>query len=147
MPGKVNPTQCEAVTMAAVQVMGYDAAVSFAGAGGYLEINVYKPLMIFNIIQSLHLLADSCNNFTDFLITGTQPNRQAIDRYLHESLMLVTALNPVIGYDKASEIAHYAYEKETTLKEAALKLGHVSAEVFDQLIDPYKMAHPDTEPE
>ncbi len=144
MPGKVNPTQCEAMTMVAAQVMGYDAAVAFAGAGGYLEINVYKPMMIFNIIQSVHILADSCNNFADFLVEGTEPNRKKIDQYLHESLMLVTSLSPVIGYDKASELAHYAFENGVTLKDAALKLGYISAEEFDQIVDPYKMAHPDT---
>jgi fumarate hydratase class II len=143
MPGKVNPTQCEAMTMAAAQVMGYDAAVAFAGAGGHLEINVYKPMMIFNVIQSVHLLADSCNNFTDFLVEGIQPNRKKIEEYLHESLMLVTALSPVIGYDKASEIAHHAFHNDTTLKDAAVRLGYVSAEEFDRIVDPYKMARPD----
>ena len=144
MPGKVNPTQCEAMTMVAAQVMGYDTAVALAGAGGHLEINLYKPMMIFNIIQSVHILADSCNNFTDFLVEGTEPNREKIERYLHESLMLVTSLSPVIGYDKASEIAHVAFENDMTLKDAALKLGHVSAEDFDQIVDPYKMVDPDS---
>ena len=143
MPGKVNPTQCEAMAMVAVQVMGYDAAVAFAGAGGYLEMNVYKPIMIFNVIQSIRILSDSCNNFTDFLVVGIKPNRKQIENFLHQSLMLVTALSPAIGYDKASAIAHLANEKDSTLKEAALELGYISAEEFDRIVDPYKMAHPE----
>jgi fumarate hydratase class II len=143
MPGKVNPTQCEALTMVAVQVMGYDAAVAFAGAGGYLELNVYKPLLIFNVLQSLKILADSCHNFTEFLVRGLQPDREQIDFYLHRSLMLVTALTPVIGYDKAARIAHLAHDEKLTLREAALKLGYLSPEDFDRLVDPYKMAYPD----
>jgi fumarate hydratase class II len=143
MPGKVNPTQCEALTMAAVQVMGYDAAVAFAGASGNLELNVYKPLLIFNVIRSIRLLADSCNNFTDFLVQGLKPDKARIDAYLHRSLMLVTVLSPVIGYDRAAEIAQLAQGQGLTLKEAALKLGYLSAEDFDRLVDPYKMAYPD----
>jgi fumarate hydratase class II len=130
--------------MVAAQVMGYDTAPAFAGAGGHLEINLDKPMMIFNINQSVYILADSCNNFTDFLVEGTEPNRKKIERYLHESLMLVTSLRPVIGYDKASEIAHLAFENEMTLKYAALKLGYVSAEESDQIVDPYKMLHSDS---
>ena len=144
MPGKVNPTQCEALAMVAVQVMGYDAAVAFAGAGGTLELNVYKPLLIFNVSQSLKLLADACHNFTDFLVAGLKPNREQIDAYLHRSLMLVTALTPVIGYDRAARIAHLAQDQGLTLKEAALQLGYLSAEDFDRLVDPYKMAHPES---
>jgi fumarate hydratase class II len=143
MPGKVNPTQCEALAMVAVQVMGYDAAVAFAGAGGSLELNIYKPLLIFNVIQSIKILADTCNNFTDFLVKGLKPNPGQIDAYLHRSLMLVTALSPVIGYDQAAEIAHLAHTQGLTLKEAALKLGYISGEDFDRLVDPYKMAHPE----
>jgi fumarate hydratase class II len=143
MPGKVNPTQCEALAMVAVQVMGYDAAVAFAGAGGHLELNIYKPLMIFNIIQSIKLLADSCNNFTDFLVQGLKPDKEQIHAYLHRSLMLVTALTPVIGYDQAARIAHLAQAQGLTLREAALKLGYLSAEDFDRLVDPYKMAFPE----
>jgi fumarate hydratase class II len=143
MPGKVNPTQCEALTMAAVQVMGYDAAVAFAGASGNLELNVYKPLLIFNVIKSIRLLADSCNNFTDSLVQGLKPDKAQIDAYLHRSLMLVTALSPVIGYDQAAEIAQLAQAQGLTLREAALKLGYLSAEDFDRLVDPYKMAYPD----
>lgn len=142
MPGKVNPTQCEAMTMVATQIMGYDAAVSFAGSQGHFEMQAYKPLMVFNVIQSINLLADSCNNFTDFLIVGLEPNRKRIDYLLTQSLMLVTALNPVIGYDKASKVAHLASEKDLTLKEACLELGYISAEEFDRIVDPYKMAYP-----
>jgi fumarate hydratase class II len=143
MPGKVNPTQCEALAMVAVQVMGYDAAVACAGAGGYLELNVYKPLLIFNVLQSIKLLSDGCNNFTDFLVAGLKANPTQIDQYLHRSLMLVTALSPVIGYDKAAKIAHLAAAQGLTLKDAALKLGYISAEDFDRLVDPYRMAHPE----
>jgi len=143
MPGKVNPTQCEALAMVAVQVMGYDAAVAFAGAGGYLELNVYAPVMIFNVLQSIKLLADSCHNFTDFLVAGLKPHREQIDAHLHRSLMLVTALTPVIGYDRAAEVAHLAQAQGLTLKAAALKLGYLSGEEFDRLVDPYKMAHPE----
>jgi fumarate hydratase class II len=143
MPGKVNPTQCEALTMVAVQVMGYDAAVAFAGAGGYLELNLYAPLLIFNVLQSIKMLADACNNFTDFLVEGMKPDRPQLDAYLHRSLMLVTALTPAIGYDKAARIAHLAQGQGLTLKEAALKLGYLSAEDFDRLVDPYKMAYPE----
>src|SRR5262249_9380230 len=122
MPGKVNPTQCEALTMIAVQVMANDVAVGFGGAGGYLEMNVYKPLMIFNITHSVTIMADGCTNFRKFLVEGVTPNLKKINDYVQRSLMLVTALSPVIGYDKASKIAHYAMDKDLTLKEAALKL-------------------------
>jgi fumarate hydratase class II len=142
MPGKVNPTQCEALAMIAVQVMGNDVAVGFGGASGYLEMNVYKPLMIGNIMQSIRILADGCRNFRVFLVEGTQPNRKQIDRFVERSLMLVTALSPVIGYDKASKIAHYANDQDLTLKEAALKLGFISEEEFDRIVDPHKMVHP-----
>ena len=142
MPGKLNPTQCEALAMVAVQVMGYDAAVAFAGASGYLEMNVYKPMMIYNVIQSIRILADSCNNFAEFTVVGMKPNRKQIDKFVNQSLMLVTALSPVIGYDKASEIAHLAHEREMTLKEATLELGYLAAEEFDRIIDPHKMAYP-----
>ena len=142
MPGKVNPTQCEALAMVAVQVMGNDAAVAFGGASGYLEMNVYKPLMIYNLLQSARLLANGCRCFTEYLVLGLEINRKQIGAYLQRSLMLVTALSPVIGYDKASEIAHLAHEQELTLKEAAMQLGYVSEAEFDQIVDPYKMAHP-----
>ena len=142
MPGKVNPTQCEALTMIAVQVMANDVATGFGGAGGYLEMNVYKPLMIFALAQSITLLADGCTNFRKHLVEGTKPNRKKIDEDLARSLMLVTALSPVIGYDKASKIAHYAMEHDLTLKDAALQLGFVTEEQFDRLVDPAKMVHP-----
>ena len=142
MPGKVNPTQCEAMAMVAVQVMGYDAAVAFAGASGYLEMNVYKPMMIFNLLQSAGLMADSCHNFGEFLVAGMTPNRKQIDQYVEQSLMLVTALSPAIGYDKASQIAHHAFDHDLTLRQAALALGYVSEAEFDTLIDPRRMTHP-----
>lgn len=142
MPGKVNPTQCEALTMIAAQVMANDVAVGFGGAGGYLEMNVYKPLMIFNISHSITILADGCDNFRKFLVEGTQPNLKKIAEYVERSLMLVTALAPVIGYDKASQIAHYAMENDLTLKAAALKLGFVTEDEFDRMIDPAKMTQP-----
>jgi fumarate hydratase class II len=142
MPGKVNPTQVEALTMVAVQVMGNDVAVGFGGAGGYLEMNVYKPLIIFNITNSITLLADSCTNFRRYLVEGTRPNLKRIQEDVERSLMLVTALSPVIGYDKASKVAHYAMEHDVTLKEAALKLGVVTAADFDRLVDPAKMIGP-----
>jgi fumarate hydratase class II len=142
MPGKVNPTQAEALTMIAVQVMANDIAVGFGGAGGYLEMNVYKPVMIANIAQSITLLSDGCRNFRKFLVEGTQPNRKKISEYVHQSLMLVTALVPVIGYDKASAIAHFAVEHDLTLKEAAVQLGHVDKATFDRVVDPAKMVRP-----
>ncbi len=142
MPGKVNPTQCEALSMLAVQVMANDVAVGFGGAGGLLEMNVYKPLMIANILQSQLLLADGAANFRKFLIEGVEPNRDRIAEYVERSLMLVTALSPEIGYDKASEIAHFAMHHDTTLKAAALELGYVSEAEFDRIVDPAKMVHP-----
>jgi fumarate hydratase, class II len=142
MPGKVNPTQAEALTMIAVQAMANDVAVGFGGAGGYLEMNVYKPLMIFNITHSITIISDGCTNFRKFLVEGTKPNLRKIKEYVDRSLMLVTALSPVIGYDKASQIAHYAMDNDLTLKEAALKLGFVTEELFDRVIDPAKMVRP-----
>ena len=142
MPGKVNPTQAEALTMIAVQVMANDVAVGFGGAGGYLEMNVYKPLMIFNLTHSLTLIADGCTNFRKFLVEGTRPNLKKIKEYVERSLMLVTALAPVIGYDKASKIAHYALEHDLTLKAAALRLGFVDESEFDRIVDPAKMVRP-----
>jgi fumarate hydratase class II len=142
MPGKVNPTQAEALTMVAVQVMANDVAVGFGGAGGYLEMNVYKPLMIYNITHSITLMTDGCANFRRFLVEGTRPNLKKIKEYVDRSLMLVTALAPVIGYDKASKIAHYAMDNDLTLKEAALKLKFVSEAEFDKIVDPAKMVRP-----
>jgi len=142
MPGKVNPTQCEALAMLAAQVMGHDVAVGIGGGGGYLEMNVYKPLMIFNVAKSARLLGDGCRNFRVFLVEGTEPNERQIAGFVERSLMLVTALSPVIGYDKASQLAHYALEHDMTLREAALKLGFVDADEFDRIVDPAKMTHP-----
>jgi len=142
MPGKVNPTQAEALTMIAVQVMANDVAVGFGGAGGYLEMNVYKPLIIFNVTHSITLMTDGCTNFRKFLIEGTEPNLKKIKEYVDRSLMLVTALSPVIGYDKASKIAHFALDNDLTLKQAALKLGFVTEDEFDRIVDPAKMVHP-----
>jgi fumarate hydratase class II len=139
MPGKVNPTQCEAMAMVAVQVMANDMAVSFGGASGYLEMNVYKPLIIYNITHSISLMTDSCTNFRIFLVEGTTPNLKQIGQFVERSLMLVTALSPVIGYDKASKIAHYALDNDLTLKDAALKLGFVTEAEFDKVVDPKKM--------
>jgi len=142
MPGKVNPTQAEALTMIAAQVMANDVAVGFGGAGGYLEMNVYKPLIIFNVTHSIKILTDGCTNFRKFLVVGTKPNVKKIKEYVDRSLMLVTALSPVIGYDKASKIAHYALDNDLTLKQAALKLGFVTEQEFDRVVDPAKMLHP-----
>jgi fumarate hydratase, class II len=142
MPGKVNPTQAEALTMIAVQVMANDVAVGFGGAGGYLEMNVYKPLIIFNVTHSITIMTDGCTNFRKFLVEGTKPNLKKIKEYVDRSLMLVTALSPVIGYDKASKMAHYALDNDLTLKEAALKLGFVTEDEFDRIVDPAKMVHP-----
>jgi len=142
MPGKVNPTQAEALTMIATQVMANDVAVGFGGAGGYLEMNVYKPMMIHNLMHSISLIADGCTNFRRFMIEGTEPNRKKIKEYVNRSLMLVTALAPVIGYDKASKIAHHAMEHDLTLKEAALGLGFVDEATFDRVVDPAKMVRP-----
>lgn len=142
MPGKVNPTQCEAMAMIAVQVMANDQAVSMGGAGGYLEMNVYKPLMINAALQSARIMADGCRNFRVFMVDGMEANRAQIAAYVERSLMLVTALSPIIGYDKASEAAHYAYEKDVTLKEACLALGFVDAATFDRVVDPKKMLGP-----
>jgi fumarate hydratase, class II len=142
MPGKVNPTQAEALTMIAVQAMANDVAVGFGGAGGYLEMNVYKPLIIFNITHSITIMSDGCTNFSKFLVEGTKPNLKKIKEYVDRSLMLVTALSPVIGYDKASKIAHYAMDNDLTLKTAALKLGFVAEGEFDRVVDPAKMVKP-----
>jgi fumarate hydratase class II len=142
MPGKVNPTQCEALAMIAVQVIANDVAVSFGGASGYLEMNVYKPLIVFNVTKSIRILTDGCQNFRRFLVEGMEPNLKQIGAFVERSLMLVTALSPVIGYDKASQVAHYALDRDLTLREAALKLGFVSGEDFDRVVDPRKMVRP-----
>ncbi len=134
MPGKVNPTQCEAMSMVAIQVIGYDNAVSHAGAGGYLEMNVYKPLILHNIVQSVKIISDSCLNFTKYLLEGTKPNKKKIAYFLDQSLMLVTALSPVIGYDKASKLAHYADDNDCTLREANKKLMYLKEEELEKYL-------------
>lgn len=139
MPGKVNPTQCESVTMAAVQVMGYDVAVSMASAGGFLELNVYKPLIIFNIMKSINMLADSCDNFNRFLLVGMRPNVGRMKKYVDDSLMLVTALSPVIGYDKAAQLAHYADSNGCSLREANSHFRFVTDEEMEKILDAKKM--------
>ena len=142
MPGKVNPTQAEAMTMVCVQVMGNDTAITIAGSQGNFELNVYKPLMIYNFLHSCNLLADACNNFTDFCIEGLVANEKTIKHHVDNSLMLVTALTPVIGYDKAAKIAHDAHINHTTLREEAVNLGYLTAEEFDQHVKPEEMTAP-----
>lgn len=142
MPGKVNPTQSEAMTMVCVQVMGNDAAINFAGASGNFELNVFKPVMIYNLLQSIKLLADASESFTRKAVVGIKPNKERIDHFLHNSLMLVTALNPVIGYDNAAKIAKKAYAENKTLKEAAVELGLLTEEEFDKAVRPEKMIGP-----
>ena len=142
MPGKVNPTQSEAMTMVCAQVMGNDVAVGIGGASGNFELNVFKPVIIHNVLQSLKLLGDACTNFNEFCAVGIEPNRARIQANLAQSLMLVTALNPHIGYDNAAKIAKKAHKDGTTLKEAALALGLLTAEQFDQWVDPKRMTEP-----
>ncbi|HED9841073.1 TPA: class II fumarate hydratase, partial [Campylobacter jejuni] len=142
MPGKVNPTQCEAVTMVAVQVMGNDAAIGFAASQGNFELNVFKPVIIYNFLQSLDLLADSMHSFNIHCAVGIEPNRAKIDHNLHNSLMLVTALNPHIGYENAAKVAKNAHKKGISLKESAMELGLVSEEDFNKFVDPTKMIGP-----
>jgi fumarate hydratase, class II len=142
MPGKVNPTQCEAITMVAIQVMGNDAAIGFAGSQGNFELNVFKPVMIFNYLHSVELLADSCNSFVDHCVRGIEVNRDIVDHYVKDSLMLVTALAPKIGYDNAAKVAHTAHHEHTSLRQAALKLGFLTGEEFDALVKPEDMTHP-----
>jgi fumarate hydratase, class II len=142
MPGKVNPTQCEAVTMVAVQVMGNDAAIGIAASQGNFELNVYKPVIIHNFLHSVRLLSDACHSFTDHCIVGIEANHEKIAGYVADSLMLVTALNPHIGYDKAAQIAKKAHKEKTSLKEAALALGHLTSEQFDAWVIPSAMTHP-----
>ena len=142
MPGKVNPTQCEAITMVAIQVMGNDAAIGFAGSQGNFELNVFKPVMIFNYLHSVELLADSCNSFVDHCVHGIEVNRDIVDHYVKDSLMLVTALAPKIGYDNAAKVAHAAHHEHSSLRQAALKLGFLTGEEFDALVKPADMTHP-----
>ncbi|MEM6533038.1 MAG: class II fumarate hydratase [Myxococcota bacterium] len=142
MPGKVNPTQCEMMTMVCVQVMGNDAAVGIAASQGNFELNVFKPLMVHGVLHSVRLLTDGCHSFNDNLAVGIEPNRERIDSLLHESLMLVTALNPVIGYDNAAKVAKKAYKDGTTLKAAALSLELIDERTFDETVRPEKMVGP-----
>lgn len=142
MPGKVNPTQCEAITMVAVQVMGNDAAIGIAGSQGNFELNVFKPVMIFNYLHSVELLTDSMNSFVDHCIVGTEANQETIDRYVRDSLMLVTALAPKIGYDNAAQVAKAAHKAHISLRDAATKLGFLTAEEFDAAVHPEDMTHP-----
>ena len=142
MPGKVNPTQCEAMTMVCTQVMGNDLTISIAGASGNFELNVFRPVIAYNIIQSIRLLNDACDSFRKNCIDGITPNKDRIKSNLYDSLMLVTALNPHIGYDKAAEVAKKAHKDNTSLKEAVIELGYLSEEDFDKLVDPNKMIKP-----
>jgi fumarate hydratase class II len=142
MPGKVNPTQCEAMTMVAAQVIGNDAAIAVGGASGNFELNVFKPLMIHNLLHSIRLLSDACQMFDEHCATGIEPNRDNIERYLNESLMLVTALNPHIGYDNAAKVAKKAFTDNTTLKEAAVALELLTADDFDKFVRPENMTGP-----
>ena len=142
MPGKINPTQSEAMTMVCAQVMGNDAAVAFSGSQGHFQLNVYKPVMLHNVLESASLLADACRSFNDHCAVGIEPNAKMVDEHLSGSLMLVTALNPHIGYEKAAEIALKAYREDKSLKETAVELGYVSAEDFDRWVVPEEMTHP-----
>jgi fumarate hydratase class II len=139
MPGKVNPTQCEAMTMVCVQVMGNDTAIAIAGSQGNFELNVFKPMMIFNLLNSIRLLADACSSFTDHLVLGIEANREQIKHFLTNSLMLVTALNPHIGYDRAAQVAKKAYTQGITLRAACIELGFLTGEEFDRLVRPEEM--------
>ena len=142
MPGKVNPTQCEAMTMLCVQVMGNHSAITIGGSQGHFELNVYKPMIAYNILQSIKLLADGCNSFVKNCVSGIKLNKKMIDQHLNNSLMLVTALAPVIGYDKAAEIAKKAHKNGTTLKEEAIKLNYISEKEYDKIVRPEKMIKP-----
>jgi fumarate hydratase class II len=142
MPGKVNPTQCEALTMVAVQVMGNDAAIGFGGSQGNFELNVFKPVIIHNLLHSILILKDSCRMFEKYCVAGIEANRKRIEEYVKSSLMLVTALSPVIGYDKSATVAHTAFEEGTTLRAACLKLGYLSGKEFDKHVVPEEMTHP-----
>ena len=142
MPGKVNPTQSEAMTMVAVQVMGNDAAIGFAGSQGHFELNVFKPVMIHNLLHSIRLMHDACHGFVEYCIAGITLDRERIDEHLHGSLMLVTALNPHIGYDNSAKIAKNAHQKKISLRESAIELGLLTGEQFDQWVKPEEMTHP-----
>ena len=141
MPGKVNPTQCEAISMVCAQIIGNDVAVSFAGANGHFELNVFKPLFAYNIIESSKILGDACLSFSKNCIEGLKPNKKRIERFLNDSLMLVTALNSKIGYYKAAEIANKAYKEDITLKEACIQLNYLSEKEFDKYVNPERMTN------
>jgi len=142
MPGKVNPTQSEAMIMVCVQVYGNDTAVSIAGARGNLELNVCKPVIIYNVCNSIDLLTDACDRFREFCVEGLEPDYEQIQNHLNNSLMLVTALNPIIGYDKAAQVAKKAHKERGTLREAAIALGFLTGEEFDAAVIPDEMTHP-----
>jgi fumarate hydratase, class II len=142
MPGKINPTQCEALTMVVVQVFGNDHSVAFAGSQGNFQLNVYKPVILHNVLESIQLLTDAARSFNDHCATGIEPNEKRIREHLDNSLMLVTSLNPHIGYEKAAPISLQAYREDLTLREAALDLGFVTAEQFDKWVRPEEMTHP-----
>jgi fumarate hydratase, class II len=142
MPGKLNPTQCEALTMVAVQVFGNDHAVAFAGSQGNFQLNVYKPVILHNVLESIGLLAEGARSFNDRCAAGIEPNAKRIGEHLNNSLMLVTALNPHIGYEKAAQISLTAYREDLSLREAALRLGFLTAEQFDEWVRPEAMVHP-----
>ncbi len=141
MPGKVNPTQCEALTQVVVQVFGNDHAVAFAGSQGNFQLNVYKPVMLHNVLESIELLAEGCLSFEERCARGIEPDRAKIGEHLENSLMLVTALNPHIGYEKAAQIAKAAYRENSTLREAAIRSGYVTAGQFDEWVKPEAMTH------
>ncbi len=143
MPGKVNPTQCEAMTMICVQVIGNDTAIAIAGSQGNFELNVFKPLIIHNLLHSVTLLSDSCRSFTDYCVVGLKPSLEQLRRYVNESLMLVTALSPHIGYDKAAQVAKKAHADGKTLRQIAIELGFLKGEEFDRLVKPEKMLGPE----
>ena len=142
MPGKINPTQCEAMTMVCTQIMGNDTTITIAGASGNFELNVYRPVLAYNILQSIRLLADVSRSFAEHAVAGIEANKERIDHNLYNSLMLVTALNPHIGYDKAAEVAKKAHKDNTTLREAIIELGYLDGEDFDRLVQPQQMIHP-----
>ena len=142
MPGKVNPTQCEAVTMVCSQVIGNDVTITFAGASGNFELNVYRPVIAYNILESIRLLSEASDSFTTNAVNGIQPNTERIDKNLYNSLMLVTALNPHIGYDKAAEVAKNSHKKNISLKESVVELGYLTGEEFDKLVQPSQMISP-----
>lgn len=142
MPGKVNPTQCEAMTMVCVQVMGNDSAIAIAASQGNFELNVFKPVLIHNLIHSIRILSDACASFTDHMVVGIQPQSDRINQFLENSLMLVTALNPKIGYDRAAKVAYKAYQENSTLRQACVDLGFLTGEEFDQIVRPEQMIQP-----